>query len=101
MTAAVDRLEEKGPIKRGSAPSDRRTKVLHLTPEGRRVVERVAGIERRTGARRCTELSGDAVQRMQDVQIAAAIHSVNPVEIIRGRAAGNVVIGEKPGTDSR
>src|ERR1700686_4226851 len=39
MTAAVDRLEKKGLIKRGSAPSDRRAKVLHLTPEGRRVVE--------------------------------------------------------------
>jgi MarR family 2-MHQ and catechol resistance regulon transcriptional repressor len=39
MTAAVDRLEEKGLIKRGPAPSDRRAKVLHLTPEGRRVVE--------------------------------------------------------------
>jgi MarR family transcriptional regulator, 2-MHQ and catechol-resistance regulon repressor len=39
MTAAVDRLEKKGLIKRGPAPSDRRAKVLHLTPEGRRVVE--------------------------------------------------------------
>jgi MarR family transcriptional regulator, 2-MHQ and catechol-resistance regulon repressor len=39
MTAAVDRLEKKGLIKRGPAPSDRRAKVLHLTPEGKRVVE--------------------------------------------------------------
>ena len=39
MTAAVDRLEKKGLIKRGPAPGDRRAKVLHLTPEGRRVVE--------------------------------------------------------------
>src|SRR5580693_8603119 len=39
MTAAVDRLEEKGLIKRGPAPSDRRAKILHLTPEGRRVVK--------------------------------------------------------------
>src|SRR6202045_2876645 len=39
MTAAVDRLEQKGLIKRGPAPSDRRAKVLHLTLEGRRVVE--------------------------------------------------------------
>jgi MarR family transcriptional regulator, 2-MHQ and catechol-resistance regulon repressor len=39
MTAAVDRLERKGLIKRGSAPTDRRAKVLHLTPEGKRVVE--------------------------------------------------------------
>jgi MarR family 2-MHQ and catechol resistance regulon transcriptional repressor len=39
MTAAVDRLEHKGLIKRGPAPSDRRAKVLHLTPKGKRVVE--------------------------------------------------------------
>src|ERR1700731_3605970 len=39
MTAAVDRLERKGLIKRGPAPSDRRAKILHLTSEGRRVVE--------------------------------------------------------------
>jgi MarR family 2-MHQ and catechol resistance regulon transcriptional repressor len=39
MTAAVDRLEKKGLIQRGPAASDRRAKVLHLTPEGRRVVE--------------------------------------------------------------
>src|ERR1700676_4945967 len=39
MTAAVDRLERKGLIKRGPAPGDRRARVLHLTPEGRRVVE--------------------------------------------------------------
>jgi len=39
MTAAVDRLEKKGLIERGPAPSDRRAKVLHLTVEGRRVVE--------------------------------------------------------------
>ena len=39
MTAAVDRLENKGLIKRGPAADDRRAKVLHLTPAGRRVVE--------------------------------------------------------------
>jgi MarR family 2-MHQ and catechol resistance regulon transcriptional repressor len=39
MTATVDRLEKKELIKRGPAPIDRRAKVLHLTPAGRRVVE--------------------------------------------------------------
>jgi MarR family transcriptional regulator, 2-MHQ and catechol-resistance regulon repressor len=39
MTAAVDRLERKGLIKRGAAPDDRRAKILHLTPEGKHVVE--------------------------------------------------------------
>jgi len=40
MTAAVDRLEEKGLILRTSTPEDRRAKVLKLTPAGRRVVQR-------------------------------------------------------------
>jgi len=39
MTAAVDRLERKGLVNRRAAPSDRRAKVLELTPEGKRVVE--------------------------------------------------------------
>jgi MarR family transcriptional regulator, 2-MHQ and catechol-resistance regulon repressor len=43
MTAAVDRLEEKGLIKRGAVPGDRRAKVLELTSQGRRVVEAAYG----------------------------------------------------------
>jgi MarR family 2-MHQ and catechol resistance regulon transcriptional repressor len=39
MTAAVDRLERKGLVTRRSTTSDRRAKVLELTPEGKRVVE--------------------------------------------------------------
>jgi MarR family 2-MHQ and catechol resistance regulon transcriptional repressor len=39
MTAAVDRLERKGLLVRGSTPDDRRAKVLELTPEGKRVVD--------------------------------------------------------------
>src|ERR1700736_1208125 len=40
MTAAVDRLEKKGLIIRTPASGDRRAKVLKLTPEGRRIVEK-------------------------------------------------------------
>jgi len=40
MTAAVDRLEKKGLIMRTPAADDRRAKVLKLTPEGRRIVEK-------------------------------------------------------------
>ena len=39
MTAAVDRLEKKGFIRRTSTPEDRRAKVLKLTPAGKRVVQ--------------------------------------------------------------
>src|ERR1700676_255758 len=40
MTAAVDRLEKKGHIMRTPASGDRRAKVLKLTPEGKRTVEK-------------------------------------------------------------
>ena len=39
MTAAVDRLDRKGLVSRRDDPSDRRAKILELTPEGKRVVE--------------------------------------------------------------
>ena len=39
MTAAVDRLEKKGLIRRTSRAGDRRVKVLKLTPTGKRIVE--------------------------------------------------------------
>jgi MarR family transcriptional regulator, 2-MHQ and catechol-resistance regulon repressor len=39
MTAAVDRLEQKGLVIRTSTPKDRRARVIELTPEGRRVVD--------------------------------------------------------------
>jgi MarR family transcriptional regulator, 2-MHQ and catechol-resistance regulon repressor len=37
MTAAVDRLEKLGLIVRNSSPSDRRARVVELTPKGRRL----------------------------------------------------------------
>jgi len=43
MTAAVDRLERKGLLIRKAIASDRRAKVLELTPEGKRVVEAAFG----------------------------------------------------------
>lgn len=39
MTAAVDRLEKKGLLVRSAVASDRRAKLLELTPEGRRIAE--------------------------------------------------------------
>src|SRR6266849_2878449 len=40
INAAVDRLEKKGLIMRTPASGDRRAKVLKLTPEGKRIVEK-------------------------------------------------------------
>lgn len=41
MTAAVDRLEKKGFLRRKPASTDRRAKLLELTPKGKLTVEKV------------------------------------------------------------
>lgn len=38
ITAAVDRLELKGLVERRNDPEDRRARVVHLTPEGRKLI---------------------------------------------------------------
>jgi MarR family transcriptional regulator, 2-MHQ and catechol-resistance regulon repressor len=38
ITAAVDRLERKGLVERHGDPTDRRTRVVHLTPAGRELI---------------------------------------------------------------
>lgn len=39
LTAAVDRLEKKGWVERQAHATDRRTRLVHLTAEGRQVIE--------------------------------------------------------------
>jgi len=39
MTAAVDRLTERGLVARSDDPHDRRVRVVALTPEGRRLIK--------------------------------------------------------------
>jgi MarR family 2-MHQ and catechol resistance regulon transcriptional repressor len=38
-TTAVDRLESRGLVRREAEAADRRTRVVHLTPEGRQMIE--------------------------------------------------------------
>jgi len=38
MTSAIDRLEKKAFVERRTDPTDRRTRVVHLTPEGRKLI---------------------------------------------------------------
>lgn len=41
ITTAVDRLEHQGLVKRGSHAVDRRARIVHLTPAGRKLVRRL------------------------------------------------------------
>ncbi len=38
ITAAIDRLEQKGLVERRNDPADRRTRVVHLTEPGRKLI---------------------------------------------------------------
>jgi DNA-binding MarR family transcriptional regulator len=42
LTGIIDRLEQKGLIRRSARPGDRRATVIELTPEGVALQERVA-----------------------------------------------------------
>src|SRR5271166_6065307 len=39
ISVAIDRLARKGLVKRQNDPKDRRTRVVHLTAEGRKLIE--------------------------------------------------------------
>lgn len=41
MTAAIDRLERQGLVERRDSPTDRRARIAHLTPKGKRLIERL------------------------------------------------------------
>ncbi len=67
ITAAIDRLERKGMVERQDDPSDRRARIVHLTPSGRQVIEcafadHEAAMERATSGltvaeqKRCVDL---------------------------------------------
>ena len=47
MTAAIDRLEERGLVERRDDPEDRRTRIIHLTAEGRKIIRRLFAIHER------------------------------------------------------
>lgn len=47
MTAAVDRLEQAGLVKRGSDPSDRRARIVQLTEKGKKLIHKIFGEHQR------------------------------------------------------
>jgi len=77
MTTAIDRLESRDLVERRTESGDRRTRVVHLTPEGRKLIscafaahsaamdrlgEELTGNERETAIRILKKLGGAAEQ---------------------------------------
>jgi MarR family transcriptional regulator, 2-MHQ and catechol-resistance regulon repressor len=48
ITAAVDRLEARGLVRRGNDPQDRRARIVHLTRPGRKLIACAFGEHSRT-----------------------------------------------------
>src|SRR5260221_478384 len=57
ITAAVDRLEAQGFVERRAHPTDRRARVVHLTPEGKRLITGVFAEHKRDMERAALALS--------------------------------------------
>jgi MarR family transcriptional regulator, 2-MHQ and catechol-resistance regulon repressor len=57
ITAAVDRLEEQNLVERRPHPTDRRARVVHLTPEGKRLITPVFAQHQRDMERAASSLS--------------------------------------------
>ena len=47
MTAAIDRLERRGWVVRGDDPQDRRSRIVRLTPEGRKTIQALFRVHER------------------------------------------------------
>jgi MarR family 2-MHQ and catechol resistance regulon transcriptional repressor len=58
ITTAIDRLEAQGKLERGAHPTDRRSRVVRLTAEGREEIERVFAAHTAAMSRAARALSG-------------------------------------------
>jgi len=63
----VDALEEAGLLERRSDPEDRRVRALHLTPKGRKVLERASRVAVDYEGRLCSELEGEEREQLIDL----------------------------------
>lgn len=57
MTAAIDRLERRGWVARGGDPQDRRSRIVRLTPEGRKTVQALFRTHKRDMEQAASRLS--------------------------------------------
>ena len=67
MTAAIDRLERRGWVMRGGDPQDRRSRIVRLTPEGRKTIQALFRMHERDmeqAARRLSEKERAELMRL-------------------------------------
>ncbi len=84
----LDRMEHKGWIRRSPAPGDRRVKLIELTPDGGRLLRRVAPAVRRVQDRILAPLAPvdrDSFVRLL-AQLADVYNGLTPAPLRSGRA---------------
>jgi len=64
MTAAVDRLAERGLVERKDDPEDRRTRVVHLTDAGRKLIRKLFAIHERDMERAVSSLTARELEEL-------------------------------------
>lgn len=99
MTAAVDRLEKLGLVRREFSQTDRRARVIDLTPQGKRLVEKVFEAHSRDLDELMGVLGGaerdEFYRLLKKVGLAASAARDERVLSTKGRKKHNVADTEK------
>jgi MarR family transcriptional regulator, 2-MHQ and catechol-resistance regulon repressor len=66
ITTAVDRMERRGLVERQGDPDDRRTRVVHLTPEGRVLIRKLFAVHERDMERAVSALSRSEIGNLSE-----------------------------------
>ncbi len=67
VSQMLEKLVQQGLVLRSEAPTDRRAKVIELTPEGRQMVDEVHGAVRQSILHVMDEMSDDEAQKVYEV----------------------------------
>ncbi|MDR3468427.1 MAG: MarR family transcriptional regulator [Xanthobacteraceae bacterium] len=83
LGSVLERLEKKGWVVRSSSPTDKRTKLLSLSPEGREVLKQVIPAVRRVQKRLVAPLASTDQEKIVQLlhQIAEAYNDLLPAPI--------------------
>jgi MarR family 2-MHQ and catechol resistance regulon transcriptional repressor len=85
ISIAIDRLEKKGLVERRDDPEDRRARIVHLTPQGRKMIEyafaeHAAAMERATSGLSKAERT-QAIRLLKKLGAKAAEHQPSRSEL--------------------
>ena len=89
MVALVDELEREGLLERRPSPADRRAHALHVTGDGRRLLDRLMQVSAEHEAQLCAGLTQAERHRLIDLLSRVAAEQGLPTGVHPGVAATN------------